>query len=162
MHFLVAQLVQVALEGRGGCVCAENSMIVPKTVEGWAVAQSWRAEQLGVRGTAVLLCTSAECGVLGGRLAPSPCALAEPRRFLPAVPLPPAVPRVCGGWSLRALPRGLQPAGIPFHRRRGLLRGGWGAVGAAPARGHDQKRATGVGKHPGLAKGIPKKNPRFS
>lgn len=113
-----------------------------------------------LRHCCVLLCTSAECGAGGWQGGPK--ALADPQCLLPAVPLPSAVPRVCRGWRFRALPRGLQPAGVPLHGRRGLHRGGWDAVGAAAAREQNQKRAPARVKHPGLAKGIPKKNPSFS
>lgn len=112
---------------------AENLIILLKIVEGWALTCSLESPAArGVRHCSVLLCTSAECGAFGGQGGPGAArAPAERRRFLPAVPLPSAVPRVCRGWRFRALPRSLQPAGVPLHGRRGLHRGGWDAVGAA-------------------------------
>ncbi|XP_064892175.1 adiponectin receptor protein 2 isoform X3 [Columba livia] len=49
-------------------------------------------------------------------------------RGVRAVPLPSAVSRLCSGWRFRALPRGVEPPGVPFHGRRRLHRGRWDAV----------------------------------
>lgn len=124
------------------CVRAENSIILLKTVEGWALPYqpgelcSWIWDSalcfgvLQAEYEALLTVTVYSSWMWGWG---QHCPRAEGHCFLPAVPLPPAVPRVRGGRRLRALPRGVQPAGIPLHGGRGLLGGGRDAVGAAPS-----------------------------
>lgn len=139
-------------------MCVENWIILLRTVEGWALTPGLESCAAGgVRPCSVLLCTSAECGA-GGQRGPGLNAL------FPSCSSTPISCSMCLWWPERSCTSTGSPtcrssasrSEGAAQRRRGCSRS------SLQPRSRTKREPPARGKHPGLAKGIPKKNPRFS
>lgn len=148
--------------GKGGCVCVENLIILLKIVEGWALTRSLESPAArGVRHCSVLLCTSAECGAFGGQGGPG-C-----RGWTEAFPSRSSTPISCST-CLLWLALSCTSTESPTCRSSASRSEGAAQRRMGCSRSSLQPKITtkreppARAKHPGLAKGIPKKNPSFS
>lgn len=150
----------MTLKWRGGCVCAENLIILLKIVEWWVLTHSLESSAArGVRHSSVLLCTPAECG-FGARVAPEP----QLTRGVSLCSSTPISCSTCLSWlALLCTSTGSPTCRSSASRSEGAAQRRMGCSRSSlRPKVRTKREPPAQARHPGLAKGIPKKNPSFS